>query len=52
MTYVPRKTASIKDLQLPPGRTRSEDSGQAFSIPSEKKGLTLTLKAIGKISCL
>jgi hypothetical protein len=29
-------TASIKDLQFPPARTRSEDSGQSLSIQSEK----------------
>ena len=41
-------TASIKDLQFPPARTRSEDSGQA-SLSKARKGLTLTLKGIGKI---
>jgi hypothetical protein len=40
---VPRKTASIKDPQFPPARTRSEDSGQALSVQREK-GLDFNVK--------
>jgi hypothetical protein len=40
---VPRKTASIKDPQFHPARTRSEDSGQALFVQREK-GLDFNVK--------